>query len=295
MQREPDPEDMRDAIGLDIGGRSVKAVLLVDGEVRALAQSAAYERPDRGTLDAALDHVLSRVQPTSDGPIPVGVSTPGILAGDGHTVALSVNLPGLNDLHLGKAVRDRVGRVASTRVVSDAFAAAFGYWCMEKPAGRMLCLALGTGVGAALLDDGEQVMVTGNTPGHLGQLDVGRCDAARDHVGPDGGVNTLEAFVGANALHARFGETPAQSLVGASDSDPAWQALARAIRIAHAVYRPHHVVLMGGIGIRLAPAISKLDRLVREGLTGVAREAHTLTAATSDRLGAIGAARCAVV
>ncbi|MBV9490447.1 MAG: MFS transporter, partial [Verrucomicrobia bacterium] len=69
-------------------------------------------------------------------------------------------------------------------------------------------LALGTGVGAAVLDDGVPLRVDGDSPGHLGQIDVSLDDRAP--IGPDGGAGSLEGYLGVPAirreLHATFSQ-----------------------------------------------------------------------------------------
>jgi predicted NBD/HSP70 family sugar kinase len=76
--------------------------------------------------------------------------------------------------------------------------------------------------------------------------------------------------------------------------DPPLRALARAVRIAHALYRPHHVFLAGGIGIRLKPFVDGLHRQVAHQLTRISRPDATLSAAQSDFHAAQGAARLAL-
>jgi hypothetical protein len=77
--------------------------------------------------------------------------------------------------------------------------------------------------------------------------------------------------------------------------EPPMLALALAIRIAHAIYRPDHICLCGGIGIRLKHLIPKLKKTVESQLTSLARPGWNLT--TGDdifhaaRSGEDGAAR----
>jgi len=41
--------------------------------------------------------------------------------------------------------------------------------------------------------------------------------------------------------------------------------------VAHAIYRPQHVCLTGGVGIRLRPLIPEIKAMVEKDLTRVAR------------------------
>src|SRR6185295_15399031 len=105
------------------------------------------------------------------------------------------------------------------------------------------------GVGMAVLDDGVSLMVHGESPGHLGQVDVSI--EGDPVIGPDGGAGSLEGYIGAPALVKKYGPDMPANLARLGKNDSALKALARVIRICHAIYAPHHVGLTGGIGIRL--------------------------------------------
>ena len=70
-------------------------------------------------------------------------------------------------------------------------------------------------------------------------------------------------------------------------------ALARTIRICHAIYRPQHVCLAGGIGIRIGRLLPDLRTLVERDLTRLAREGWTLSVGDHDFHAAIGVAKLA--
>lgn len=281
------------AIGIDVGGSRVKAAAIdADGAVRT-ARSENYRRPSLGELRAAiavcLDHLgVDRDRP----PDAVGLCLPGRLAGDGRSVAQAVNLPALEGVPFADLLG--LGIARHPRVVSDAHAAAHDLWCTDRPPGRLLALSLGTGVGACVLDEGVPLRCTGAGPGHLGQIDVGTFGDVPAPLGPDGGRGTLEGYIGLNALAARFGDGVEQALATLDDQDPALLALARAIRIAHAIFRPRTVALLGGIGVRLAPRLDGIRRTIGQELTRVADPDWTLMSGRHDHHAAIGAARLAL-
>jgi predicted NBD/HSP70 family sugar kinase len=151
-----------------------------------------------------------------------------------------------------------------------------------------LCLTLGTGVGASVVDAGGKFLhVSGESPGHFGQLDVSL--ESEPPVGPDGGAGSLEAYIGTAALIARYGDANVVGKWGVGD--PPVRALVRAIRIAHAIYRPQHVCLTGGIGVRLGGIVPEIKAMVGERLTRVAREGWTLFTGENDYHAACGVAR----
>lgn len=275
------------ALGLDIGGRSIKAALVDDTSVVGTTRSPTYQRPDRAQLESCLSACCDAL-PGARAVDAVGLCLPGILAPDRSMVLKAVNIPGLEGLPLRDLVGAVLGRSGAARVVNDAHASAFGYWREHRSDDRLLGLALGTGVGACVLDAGRWLSVTGGSSGHIGQIDVGPCGSDQP-LGPDGGRNSLEGYLGIDALRARYGDGFARRLATLAITEPPMQALVRAVRICHAIYRPARVVLLGGVGIRLAPHIAALRAAVAHELTSVACAGWTLEAGQSDHHAAAGA------
>ena len=272
-------------LGLDIGGTSIKATAMRDGAVIATCRGASYERPDRAMLVIALRELLIQLPR----PAAIGMCVPGLLDRDTRRVTASVNVPGLVNESLDAILAEAVGTgLPPATLLTDAYAAAHDLYTSRQLQGRLLLLALGTGVGASVLDPAGPLLVDGESPGHFGQLDV---SLAGDLViGPDGGAGGLEGYIGAATLHRQYGDDFATHLT--ADSPPLL-ALARAIRIGHAIYRPHHVCLAGGIGIALRPLFERLRERICDHLTSIARPDWTLTCADHTFHAATGAAKLA--
>jgi predicted NBD/HSP70 family sugar kinase len=79
----------------------------------------------------------------------------------------------------------------------------------------------------------------------------------------------------------------------AKASDGSIKALVRAIRICHAIYRPQHVALVGGVGTRMKHLVDDVKRAADTNLTSVADKSWTLAAGEHDFHAAAGAARLA--
>ncbi|KAA0213204.1 MAG: ROK family protein [Leptolyngbya sp. PLA3] len=275
------------ALGLDIGGTSIKAALVDEGSIIGATRSPPYQRPDRAQLDACLSACCDGLPGARDAHC-VGLCLPGILAPDRSMVLNAVNIPGIERVPLRELVGSVLGRAAGLGVVNDAHASAFGYWREHRSDDRLLGLALGTGVGACVLDAGKWLSVTGGSSGHIGQIDVGPC-GGEPPLGPDGGRNSLEGYLGVEALRARYGDGFAERLGTLAIDEPPMQALVRALRICHAVYRPARVVLLGGVGIRLALRADAIRDAVARELTSVAQPGWTLEVGQSDHHAAAGA------
>jgi hypothetical protein len=140
-------------------------------------------------------------------------------------------------------------------------------------------------------DGGKPLDVEGGTPGHLGQIDVSI--AGHDVTGPDGGAGGLEGYLGVGALKRVYGPDFSKAIAGFTGTEPPMLALVRSIRIAHAIYRPNHICLCGGIGIRLKNLLPALKQRVDRHLTSVARPDYTFTTGDDDFHAARGAAMLA--
>lgn len=277
------------SLGIDIGGTSVKLALLKDGIAQWTGQSAFYVRPTTEQLVTALKQAAdNRVTYANI----AGLCVPGLYDKSKRMITLSVNVPGLMNVKLDEIVEAAFAKkVAKTEIINDAVAAAVDVYESREMSGRLVSLSLGTGVGMAVLDEGEPLFIEGASPGHIGQTDVSI--AGDEVIGPDGGAGSLEGYIGVPALERRYGSME-KFFKSVKVDDAPVKALVRAIRIIHAIYRPNHVALLGGVGIRLKHLIDQIKKSADVNLTSVARKDWTLTAGDNDFHAAAGAARLAV-
>jgi predicted NBD/HSP70 family sugar kinase len=265
------PAEPGPTLGIDIGGTAVKAAYHQTDGIK-VAMSSEYARPDRQQLAAAVRQAVIGLGPVN--PISVGLCVPGKRSGDGESIELAVNVPGLVGYRFNHLLEDAGVTACSATVVSDAVAATIDV-AAESGAERVLGIALGTGVGMALIEAGRPLSIGKGSIGHLGQIDVGPC-SSETVFGPDGGRNSLEGYLGVPALRSRLGPDFAQRLGGLPGDDPAIVALSRAIRICLAIYEPDRVVLLGGLGLAMRPLEERIRHSVCDGLTSVAPPGWTL-------------------
>jgi predicted NBD/HSP70 family sugar kinase len=278
-----------DALGIDIGGTSVKLARLEDGRVAWAARSTSYRQPSAEQVAHAIAEAAAGRAAGADA---VGLCVPGLMAADRRTVQHSVNVPGLNGVRLDELVTGALGYAPEGfAVFTDANATALDLYASQGLRGRLFLLAIGAGVGAAVVDNGRPLSVDGDSPGHFGQMDVSI--EGESVVGPDGGAGSLEGYLSAPALARRYGTQDGGWAEHLRATDPSVLALARAIRIAHAIYRPEHIRLAGGIGNRLGHLLPDLRRAIEHRLTNIARPGWTLSTGDSDFHAAQGAARAA--
>lgn len=267
--------------GANVGG-------VGDGAIQT-GRSAEYANP---SLETLLHAIRSALPQGANQARALGLCVPGLLDQTQSRVRYSINVPVLQQLPLAELLEHSIGKqLAPPQVFSDAHASAYGYWWDARPSGRVLAIALGTGVGASVLDDGVVLQATGAGCGHFGQIDVSLDDQAP--ISPDGSQGTLEAYVGVRGLTHELGSDFANRLGQLDSSSRALRALARGIRIGHAIYRPETIALLGYVGMKFAPASAVLRSEVEKGLTSVARKDWRLDFADNPFFAAIGAARLA--
>ena len=279
------------SLGIDVGGSSVKlAAVAADGRTLWQTQSDTYTQPTRDQLAAVIHKAIAGRFEAGGA---VGICVPGTRDLAKRTVIQSVNLPALNGLQLDELVAESVGVLpARIEIMTDANATGVDVYLANHLTGRLCSIALGTGIGAAVIDEGGVPLhVDGESPGHIGQMDVSI--EGEPVVGPDGGAGSLEGYLGAPALVKRYGPDMAANLQRLGPDDPPMKALARAIRICHAMYCPHHVALTGGIGIRMKHLLPTIRQMVETNLTRIAQPGWTLTCGTDEFHAARGAARFA--
>src|SRR5437763_116274 len=175
-------------LGIDIGGTSVKMAMLEGERTLWTGKSPSYNRP---ATDQLVDAIRAAAAQPVEGADAVGICVPGLMDKPCKTITLSVNVPGLVGVPLDELVARALGNgLGEVWPVSDAVAAGYDIFKTRKLSGRLMLLALGTGIGAAVLDDGVPLKVDGDSPGHLGQMDVSIEGAPV--IGPDGGAGSLE-------------------------------------------------------------------------------------------------------
>lgn len=161
------------ALGVDIGGTGIKAapVDLRTGEFTAERHRVLTPQP--ATPDAvgkAVAQVVARFEPTKK--TPIGITFPGVIQQGVVKFAPNVDQAWIG-VNVDDVMRDYIGREVHT--INDADAAGYGEYLYGAAHGRpgvVFLATLGTGLGTALIVDGE---VVANT--ELGHLIVDGNDA----------------------------------------------------------------------------------------------------------------------
>lgn len=275
------------AIGVDVGGTSVKA-LLVDADGGILAERRAPTPVD--PTGAALVETVAALVDALDvpGDLPVGVVVPGIVDDDRGVVVHAVNL-GWRDLPLAALLGARLGRrVALGHDVRAGALAEARTGAARGVPGVVGFVAIGTGVAAALLVEGRPV-VAGGWAGEIGQLVLTE--------GPHTG-RRLEEVASAAALARRAGAPDARAVAervaaGDPEATAVWQdgvdVLAGALAALVITAAPSAIVIGGGLALAGDLLLDPLRAGLERRVTGL-RVPDLRAAAHGDRAAALGAA-----
>jgi len=308
------------ALGFDIGGQSVKAVLMSPAaEVLAQASARTGEETDAAGLAAALaalrDELTSRVD--SPAPVGVGVGIAGVLDRSG-ALRGSPHLP----LLVGHRIAEVICARLETRVVvhndADCAAIAEGWGGAAEGCDDFLMIAVGTGIGSGLVLGGKLRAGASGFGCEFGHMMVVH-DGRRCGCGNRG---CLEAYISETAargfveeasaaLRARMAERRTKAgggfaesvfAIGAEGSQESEEAeqiacgmvdvLGAAIGSAVNVLDLTRIVLGGGIAPGVLARFERLRRAAASTLFARPVDDLAIVAASRGPLaGAIGAAR----
>lgn len=296
----------RHHLGVDIGGTRTKWALVEDDGTTVSV--GMLDTPRTGHADV-LGTVVSLAREIGTPVATVGVALPGtvdVRAGQTLTVP---NLPGSwSDLPVADLLADELGTTVT--ILNDARASARAELATgaARGAGRALFVVLGTGVGGALVLDGELLSADVDAVGEIGHLVVDpggpRCGcgergcletfasatAVTEHVAAayrEGGDTILAAVVGDGPLTALAVARAARAGCqrSAEAYDRASRALAQAISSVVTLLRLELVVVGGG----LAGASDLLLPHTVETLAGRRHLVGTVEVRTAHHTGYAGA------
>ncbi len=241
------------AIGIDIGGTGIKAgVVGCDGTLAAHASAPTPAGGDPKALLALLDGMLRPM--LEAGPVAgIGVSIAGFLDRGREAMSYNPNLPALSGFPLRSALGQATGLPVALEVDSNAGGLAEHKFGAGQGARRLLFVTAGTGVGAAVLVDGEPLRVTGECIGDPGHVIVEPSEEGRRCA--CGARGCAEAMIGRQTREAISG-LPARELIergraGDAAALAVFKQAGRYLGIALAslahIFQPDRIVIGGGV------------------------------------------------
>lgn len=221
------PADNRYALGVDIGGTSIKAgIVSRQGEVSLTTQVPTQATLGRDAIAAglskAVEQVLALAKAKGIEPCGLGIASAGAMnSKDGSVFAATDNLPGWAGFNLREFVEKRFH--LPTFVVNDAHGAVLAelHYGLGRNLTDFVAITIGTGIGGGIVSGGKllegQHGFAGTIGHHVIRIDGRPCNCGRK--------GCLEAYVSTVALLREYRERSGK----APDPSIADNAMARQI------------------------------------------------------------------
>ncbi|MEB3283534.1 MAG: ROK family protein [Lyngbya sp.] len=287
-------------IGVDLGGSAIKL-----GRFDALGnchQSLTVPTPQPATPEAvfsALLDGLSQITENVKSVAGIGIGLPGPVDASGRISQIAINLKNWQNVPLADWIEAKTN--LSVVMANDANCAGLGEAWLG--AGRrfkdLILLTLGTGVGGAIILNGELFVGRNGTAGELGLITL-------NFDGPvcnSGNRGSLEQYASIQAIRRETGLEPAELAAKAKSGDTNaieyWQQYGQRLGagLASLIYilTPEAIILGGGISagaeLFLPSTLAEIERRV---LASSRQDLQVLIAELGNQAGAIGAAKLAL-
>ena len=307
-------------IGFDVGGTGLKASLIQSGQLleTVTANTPAQAEPDE-TIALMARLILQLLDKANDHKLEVnavGMGIAGLIDGPNGVVITSPNLPAWKNVALSQKLTEHTG--LPVIIDNDVRTMALGEMAYGagQNAKNMLCLTVGTGVGSAIIINGEIYRGASLTAGEFGHL----------MMVPEGGRNCgcgnrgcLETVAGTEAVltlaqqYLRKGLAPvlAERLAtgqiltpqlvseAAAAGDPGalsvWLEIGNWLGLALAgavnLLNPEKIVIGGGISAAGDLLLQPIKQAIQlHAFTRPAESVNVLIATLGNQAGMIGAA-----
>lgn len=291
-------KNVKTVIGLDLGGTAIKlGRFSEEGTALEVASVPTPQPATPAAVVAAIVAAVRQLDPDSDA-LALGVGTPGPTDAAGRIARVAINLDGWQEVPLADELEAALGRPVV--LANDANCAGLGEaW---RGAGQhfrdLILLTLGTGVGGAVILNGELFTGRHGAAGELGLISV-------DPTGHDcnsGNRGSLEQHVSVQAVRRRTGREPHEmaQLARAGDAQAIafWENYGRdlGVGLASLVYvlTPEAIVLGGGISASADLFLPATEDELCQRVMPAAREGlQVRVAELGNQAGMVGAARLA--
>lgn len=274
-------------VGIDIGGtKTAAAVVRPDGSLAHRAETPTpAQRGPHHVLDAAAALAAAVAERAGITPDAFGVGSAGAFDELGVVVHATDHLAGWSGTDVAGGLRSRLR--APVVVVNDVHAAAIGEQTMAGLE-RFLFVAVGTGIGGAVVADGRVLLGASGMAGSVGHV---RIPSARHRVCSCGGADHVEAFASGPGIELTYAEFTGRARdlrsIGrlAEDGDViaaqvirvAAEDLGESLASAVVTVDPGAVLLGGGVSglgaLFIDPLTERLRASLRPPFSGVRVEA----------------------
>ena len=300
-------------IGIDFGGTTVKMAVVYQSHI--IDHSPPIQTQEFAGNEELIDEMVRGVEDLRarhPNVVAVGVGMPGFVNFEKGSIYNRTNVPGWEFVPLRRILEEKIG--LPVLVDNDANCMGYGEW--KCGAGRgfqhVVFMALGTGVGGAIVANGQMVRGACHGAGEIGQTSINY----HGRPGHYGNLGALEKYVGngeitatahdtykADGTQKPLGEcTPAALAAAAHRGDPIalaqWEDVGR--KLATAVMNccwllnPEAIVIGGGVARAGELLFKPFKEHLFSQLSGPFKDhLMVLSAAFGHEAGMVGAAALA--
>lgn len=155
-------------IGVDLGGTNVRVGLVDEGRiVRLLSEPCKADRPEEEVVEHIVSLIASLITPEVSR---IGIGVPSVVDAQQGIVYNVVGIPSWREVHLKDRLERRFG--VPVHVDNDCNCFALGVCRFGEASGyrNVVCVALGTGVGAGVVIDGRLHAGHNTGAGEIGSI-----------------------------------------------------------------------------------------------------------------------------
>jgi glucokinase len=247
------------AIGVDIGGTDTK-LGLVDSQ-GAIHQFQRFPSDAVSDPQPFLQNMVARIEQlrrlSREQVCGIGLSVHGYVDADRRGPIVAPHTPALCGLDLRSLLENSFGLPVMVNADLTAHVLAEYHYGSGRGSRRFLCLAIGTGLGAGVVVNGEALRYLGGCAGDTGHVII-QPDGPGCSMGCRGCAEALCAVPGIERLaKERLGRAvPAHEIIaGARAGEPPWVAiieqigawLGQTLATLCSIYLPERVALSGGV------------------------------------------------
>ncbi len=302
------------SIGVDMGGTTLKIAVVRGIEIVRRAEPVnTRECSTSQELINCLAERLRILRELYPEVCAVGMGLPGFVDHARGMVDSLTNVPGWYDVPIRKILEEASG--LPTSVENDANCMAYAEWKLGAAQGMndVVCLTLGTGVGAGVVSNGQLLRGSMGAAGEIGQVSIDY----RGRIGHYGNRGAVEDYIGNNELMreakvlyaASRGKVPMEmetpihlesaAKAGCPVAQALWDDAARKLAACllncHYILNPQAFVIGGGISKAGELLFSPLRRYLQAQIYPVHfAKLQILLAQLGSEAGIIGAARLAL-
>jgi len=251
-----------ESIGIDLGGHTISAALVVDGDIRKRSEIST---PGERSMKAVADVIALLVNElvSSENISGVGIGVPGMLDKKREKVLKMPNFPGWESIEIKAFLSSYLQLPISIENDANCYALGEGTSGLASGLSDYVVFTLGTGIGGGIISDGRLLRGAHGMAGEMGHIAAGpylpRCGC-----GSFGHIETISGADGIEKIARQKGLNPELPVLWSGRNNypqkEIWtqvlDVLARGIASVVHVLDPEMVILGGGM--------SRSDALLEE-------------------------------